>query len=62
MCCNKYIKPIHERCLRIAHNNKKSSIEERLERYGSVSIHHENVKLLASEMFKVFKGISPQIV
>ena len=29
---------------------------------GSVSIHHQNIRFLANEMFKNFKGISPQIV
>ena len=37
-------------------------LSELLERDHSVSIHHQNIKFLASEMFKGFKGISPQIV
>ena len=35
---------------------------ELLERDGSVSIHHQNIKYLSIEMFQVFKGISPQII
>ena len=29
---------------------------------GSVSIHHQNLQKLAVEMFKVFEGLSPDIV
>ena len=41
---------------------KKSNFGELFERGGFVSIHHCNIKFLAIEMFKVFKGICPQIV
>ena len=44
------------------HNDKKSNSEELLERDGSASIHHQNIIFIAIEMFKVFKGISPQIL
>ena len=42
------------------YKDKKSNFGELFERGGFVSIHHCNIKLI--EMFKVFKGISPQIV
>ena len=35
--------------------------EELLERDGSASIDHENIRFLATKMFKVFKGISSSI-
>ena len=38
---------------------KKSSFKDLLER--SVSIHHRNLRTLAVELFKVFKGLSPVI-
>ena len=41
---------------------KKSNFGELFERGGFVSIHHCNIQFLAIEMFKVFKGVSPQIV
>ena len=41
--------------------HEKSHFEGLLERYGSVSIHHQNIRFLAIEMSKVFKGISPQV-
>ena len=43
-------------------NNKKSSFEELLERDGSVSIQHQNIRFLAIEIFNFFKGINRQIV
>ena len=41
---------------------KKLNFEDLLERDGSVSIHHQNIRFLAIEMFKVFKDVGPQIV
>ena len=62
MCYNRpldnKLNRLHERYLRI----KKSSFEELLESDGSASIHHQNIKFLAIEMFKVFKGAIPQIM
>ena len=44
------------------YKDKKSNFGELSERGDFVSIHHCNIKFLAIEMFKVFKGVSPQIV
>ena len=47
MCCNSSlntkINRLHERCLRIAYNDKKSDFNELLVKDGSVSIHHQNL-------------------
>ena len=40
---------------------KKLSFKYLLEIDGSVSIHHRNLRTLAVELFKVFKGLSPVI-
>ena len=61
-CNNNKINRLHERCLRIIYNDKQSSFEELLEKDGSVSIHIRNLQLLATEMYKVTKGLSPQIM
>ena len=50
---------LHERCLRIIYNDKRSSFNALLEKDGSVSIHERNIKILATEMFKVSKNLAP---
>ena len=59
---NNRINRLHERCLRITYNDKTSSFQELLEKDGSTSIHDHNLQTLATEMFKVLKGISPVII
>ena len=59
---NNKIKHLHERCLRLIHNDKLSSYEELLEKDESVSIHHKNIQSLAIEMFQIKHGQSPEIV
>ena len=53
---------IHERALRITYVDNVSSFQELLEKDNSVSIHHKNIQVLATEMFKIFKNLSPDIV
>ena len=48
-------------CHNRTYNDKKSSFEDLLQKAGSVSIHHRNLRTLAVELFKVFKGLSPVI-
>ena len=61
MCCNRSlnnkINRLHERCLRIVYNDKKSSFNEVLVKDGSISIHHQNSEKLTVEMFKVSRGL-----
>ena len=56
------INRLHERCLRIIYSDKQSSYEELLEKGGSVSIHPRNLQVLAIEMYRVRKGLSPPII
>ena len=58
---NNKIKHLHERCPRLIHSDKLSSYEE-LEKDGSVSVHHKNIRSLAIEMFQVKHGQSPENV
>ena len=60
--CNNKIKRLHERCLRLIYNDKRSSFEDLLEKDNSVSIHHKNLQALAIEMFKVHTKTSPEIM
>ena len=59
---NNKINRLHERCLRIVHSDKTSSFEKLLEKDGSVTIHTRNLQTLATEMFKVYKNLSPAII
>ena len=56
---NNKISRLHERCLRIIYNDKRSSFNALLEKDGSVSIHERNIKILTTEMFKVSKNLAP---
>ena len=59
---NNKIKHLHERCLRLIHNDKLPSYEELLEKDGSVSIHFKNIQSLAIEMFQIKHGHCLEIV
>ena len=56
---NKKINILHQRCLRIIYCDKQSSFEELLEKDRSISIHERNIQILATEMYKVSKGMPP---
>ena len=59
---NNKINRLHERSLRIVHSDKTSSFEKLLEKDGSVNIHARNLQTLATEMFNVYKNLSPSII
>ena len=59
---NKRINRLHERYLRLIYNGKKSSFEQLLETDSSVSVHSRNLRALATEMYKIYHGISPTIM
>ena len=59
---NNKIDRLHERSLRIVYSDKTSDFSELLEKDGSVSIHYQNIRQLAIEMFKVSKGLCPETV
>ena len=57
---NNKINGLHERCLRIIFIDKQSSpFNALLEKGSSVSIHERNIKILATEIFKVSKNLVP---
>ena len=66
MCHNKTYKNkinrLHERCLRLIYNHKRSFFEDLLQKDNSVSIHHKNLQALAIEMFQVHTKTSPEIM
>ena len=52
---------LHEICLRLIYNDKRSSFEDVLEKDNSVSINHKNLQALAIEMFNVHTEIMPTL-
>ena len=58
---NNKIKYLHERYLRLIHNDKLSSYEGLLDKDGSVSIYHKNLHSLAIYMFQIKHGQSLEI-
>ena len=59
---NNKINRLFERCLRLLYNDKKSSFHDLLEKDGSVSIHYRNLRALATEMYRIYNGMAPEIV
>ena len=53
---------IHERSLRTVYNDTSSTFQELLKRNRSVSIHHKNIQLLTTEVFKVMNNTCPPIM
>ena len=56
---NSKINRLHECYLRIIYSDKQSSSNALLEKDGSVSIYERNIKILATEMFKVSENLVP---
>ena len=44
---------------RITYNDKSSSFQKLLEKDNSVTIHHRNIEILATETYKFLHGLSP---
>ena len=59
---NNKINFIHERALRITYQDNVSTFQELLNKDDSVSIHHRNLEVLATEMFKIHRGLSSEIL
>ena len=53
---------MHEKCLRIVYNDITSSYEELLEIDKSVSVHHRNIHILTTELYKKVNRLSPDIM
>ena len=66
MCHNKThknkINSLHERCLRLIHNDKRSSFDDLLEKDNSVFIPYKNLQALSIKMFKVHTKTYPEIM
>ena len=56
------INNLHERALRIVHQDKKSDFETLLKNDKSVTIHMRNLHYLVTEIYKDKNNISPEIM
>ena len=56
---NSLVNSIHERALRIVYKDNTSSFAQLLEKSGSVCIHHNNLQILAVEIYKALNHLSP---
>ena len=56
------INKLHERALRIVYNDHFSLFEELLSKDKSVTVHQRNLQILATEMYKILNGLSPDIM
>ena len=59
---NNKINSIYERALRITYQDNTSIFQELLNKDNSVSMHHKNLRGLATEMSKIHLGYSPEIL
>ena len=59
---NNKINRLRKRCLSIVYNGDTSSFVDLLAKNGSVTIHLRNVQVLDTEMFKVHKNMSPELM
>ena len=48
---------IHERSVRLVYSDKTSSFKELLDKEKSISVHHKNIQVLATEIYKTVNGI-----
>ena len=58
---NNKINHLHERCLRLLYRDKSASSEKILKQGKSVTIHTRNLQILATDIFKAYRNISPPI-
>ena len=50
------LKRLHEKAWKIVYSDFNANLNELLEKGGSFSIHHRNIKPLATEIFKKLKS------
>ena len=58
---NNKVNKLHERCLCIIHNDSTCSFTVLLEIDNLVSVHHRNIQVLATELYKFVNGLSPKL-
>ena len=59
---NHKINKLHERALRIVYNDHFSSFKELLSKDKSATVYQRDLQILATEMYKILNGVSPDIM
>ena len=59
---NNKLNKLHERGLRLVYDDRQSTYEELLNIGISVTIHHRNLQVLATELYKVHHGLAPELM
>ena len=59
---NNKINKLHERALQLVYDDSLSTFEELLNIDKSVTIHHRNLQVLATELYKVRHGLAPELI
>ena len=59
---NNRINTIHERALRLIFKDNQSSFKQLLEKDHSVTVHHKNLQVLVTEIFKVKNILASDIM
>ena len=59
---NNKINKLHERALWLVYDNRQSTFEELLNIDVSVTIHHRNLQVLATDLYKVHYGLVPELM
>ena len=57
---NNKINKLHEMALRLVYDDKQSTCEELLNIDKSITIHHRNLQVLVTELYKVHYGLAPE--
>ena len=59
---NNKINKLHERTLRLVYDDMQTTFEELLNIDKSVTAHHRNLQVLATELYKVHRGLAPELM
>ena len=59
---NNRINSLHKRALRLVYKDPQLSFEELLRKDNSFTIHYRNLQKLATEMYKIYNNISPDLM
>ena len=59
---NNKINKLHERALQLVFDDRQPTFEELLNIDKSITIHHRNLQVLATELYKVHHGLAPELM